>query len=242
MTTLQSTCISCATARVLAILGVALLIPATALAVPTIVIHNDLPECDPLVVPQLVDELGLAPVFPTDELISADATFSQQFACPDDNPEIPNALVVMTNLSPTAWAHVWYVGDPPNASGGGGTTLSNFDGVVDGISPVPRPGLAFKIDAVGINRPLIFESIAADGIFAPGEIWHFLIDDYINGAGLPPSLFDSIGVGSLSAGGPPSSGSIIAVPVPEPTGLVLLLVGGTLVAALRTRFSRVAGA
>jgi hypothetical protein len=47
---------------------------------------------------------------------------------------------------------------------------------------------------------------------------------------LSPALFDSIGVGSFSAGGPPSSGSIIGVPVPEPGTLVLLLVGGALAA------------
>lgn len=205
--------------------GILLMHCSTLLAIPTEVIYNDIDHCDPLLVPSRVDELGLAPLFPADELIAAAATFTQQAACPGDNPEVPNSLVVITNLTTTAWSDLWYVADPLFDTGAPGTTLSNFDGVVDGISPVPRPGLAFKIDTVGVNRPLVFESIAANGIFEPGEIWHFIIDDYLNTGGLPPSLLDSIGVASLSAGGPPSSGSIIAVPVPEPSTWVLLLVG-----------------
>lgn len=215
--------------------GFLLVLPTLLLAVPTDVIYNDLPHCDPLLVPQRVDELGLGPVFPLDELISAAATFTQQVACPADNPEIPNALVVMTNLTTTPWAHVWYVADPFFDTGAVGTTISNFDGVVDGISPLPRPGQAFKIDTVGINRPLVFESIAANGIFEPGETWHFIIDDYVNTGGLSPALFDSIGVASLSAGGPPSSGSIIAVPIPEPGTVVLLIVGMLALGIWRSR-------
>jgi hypothetical protein len=203
--------------------AILLLFPALALAVPTDVVSEELPECDPLLVPHLVDELGLAPVFPPDELIEAVATFVNEAACPPDAPDLPNPLVVMTNSTPTDWAEVWYVADPFPATGGVGTSISNFDGIVNG-------GLAFKIDAVGVNKPLVFESIAFDGIFESGETWHFIIDDYVNTGGLSPALFDSIGVGSFSAGGPPSSGSIIAVPVPEPGTLALLLIGGAVIA------------
>jgi hypothetical protein len=169
--------------------------------------------------------LGLAPVFPLEERIDAVATFTDMAACPSDDPEMPNALVVMTNVSPTAWSDVWYVADPLSFESLVGTSISNHDGSVGNIF---SPALTFKIDAVGVNKPLVFESIAFDGIFEPGETWHFIIDDYANTAGLSAALFDSIGVASLSAGGPPSSGSIIAVPVPEPGTFVLLLMGGAL--------------
>jgi hypothetical protein len=210
--------------------AILLLFPALTLAIPTEVVSIETPECDPLLVPHLVHELGLGPPFPPEELITAVATFTNDSACPaEDDPEIPNALVVMTNLSPIDWAHVWYVADPFGATGGIGTTISNVDGLVDSV-PASIPGLAFKIDMVGDNTPLVFESIAVDGTFESGETWHFIIDDYVNTGGLPPSLFDSIGVAGLSAGGPPSSGSIIAVPVPEPGTFALLLVGIALLA------------
>lgn len=218
--------------------GLILLCSTCLFAVPTEVLYQDLDHCDPLIVPLKVDELGLAPLFPLDELISAAATFTQQAACIHDNPQLINSLVVMTNLTTTAWSDVWYVADPFLDTGAPGTSISNYDGVVDGISPVPRPGFAFKIDTLGVNRPLVFESIAADGIFSAGETWHFIIDDYFNTAGLPPSLFDSIGVASLSTGGPPSSGSIIAVPVPEPSAITLCVLGGVAILAYRWRRGR----
>jgi hypothetical protein len=180
------------------------------------IVPLETPPCDPLILPMVVDELGNAPVFPPDELIASTATFTNLPACPPmDNPMIPNALVVMTNLTPTPWRDVHYVGDvtPPGVPGT--TTLSNEDGLVTG-------GMAFKIDYAGVNVPLVFESMAADAIFAPGETWHFIIQDYVNSAGLPPGLFGSIGVGTGSPG-LGSSGSIIALPVPTPATMGLLV-------------------
>jgi hypothetical protein len=199
--------LSCLIATMLLVM----LVPAgIATAVPTPTVFVDTPDCDPLFGPPISDELGFSPPFPLDERIEATATFTNQPACLPDNPEIPNALVVMTNLTtpPRAFPDVWYVRDRE-------TSLTNVDGLVNGE-------LAFKIDAVGLNRPLVFESIAPDGIFAPGETWHFIIQDYTNSLGLPPFLFDSIGVPSTVS--PPSSGSIIAI-VPEPTGALALVLG-----------------
>jgi len=54
---------------------------------------------------------------------------------------------------------------------------------------------AFVIDNVGINRPLVSESINPDLIFQPNETWEFIIQDYVNLLyQYPPHLFDSFGV------------------------------------------------
>lgn len=187
---------------------------AAAFAVVTPIFHVDTPPCDPLFIPQVVDELGLSPPFPLDERLEAVATATQEPACLPDDPVLPNALVLITNatLPPTTFTDVWYVADRE-------TTLTNPDGLagMPGISPEE----AFRIDAVGLNTPLIAESMAFDGIWMPGETWSFIIQDYMNVLGLPPSAIDSIGVPSSLS--PPSSGSIIAIAIPEPTAVLWLV-------------------
>jgi len=192
-----------------------LALTTAAFAVPTPMLHTDTPPCDPLFIPQVVDELGLSPPFPIDERLDAVATFTQQSACLPDDPLLPNALVLITNLTvpPRTFTNVWYVADRE-------TSLSNPDGVA-GMPGVP-PELAFRIDSIGVNTPLIFESIAFDGVWVPGETWHFIIQDYTNILGLGPAVIDSIGVPSTAS--PPSSGSIIAIP--EPATLSLLGLSG----------------
>lgn len=190
-----------------------LLSSAAALAVPQTVTSVDTPHCDPLLPLTVVDELGLAPIFPPDERIDAFASPTTLSACPTmDDPNTPNALIRMVNLTTTSFFNVHYVADPA-AAGAAGTTISNEDGLVNG-------GQAFRIDTVGVNTPLVSESMLPAGIFQPGEFWTFIIQDYVNGAGLSPAAFLSIGVGSASPGGP-SSGSIIALVVPEPGSLAL---------------------
>lgn len=220
--------------------AILLLLPNVSWALPTHVIHEDVPTCDTLFVPDNVHELGIAPTFSAfpDELIEAESTTTDQVACPLDDPNTPNALVAMTNLTPTSWGDVWYVADVFNASTGSGTLISNFDGFAYDASASFPSGQAFKIDAIGANRPLVFESIAFDGIFEPGETWHFIIDDYRNFAGLVASLFNSVGVGGASVGGPPSSGSIIAVAIPEPATFVLSLIGLTAIGISNRRNSK----
>ena len=71
-----------------------------------------------------------------------------------------------------------------------------------------------RIDAVGENTPLVYESFASDGVFADGEIWEFVIQEYSNSSAGGPERFDSLGVAGASAGYPPSTGSIIVVPEP----------------------------
>ena len=196
-------------------------LPSVAVAVITPIVHEDTPPCDILMIPQVVDELGFAPPFPLEERLDAVATFTQDPACPlMDDPAFPNALVMITNLTvpPQTFTDVWYVADRE-------TLLSNPDGIA--AAPGLPLQLAFKIDAVGSNTPLVMESFAADGLWTPGETWTFIIQDYINSLGLPPALIDSIGVPSLMS--PPSSGSIVAFPVPEPAaGISSLMILGIL--------------
>ncbi len=210
-----------------------------ALAVLTPVTHFDEPNCDTLVVPPTVDELGIAPPFPLGEVIAISDFPGKRIPCPSfDNPGIPNPVVQIVNLNPFPFTEVWYVADTPN------TFITNFDGVVMGPGGIGR---AFLIDTAGINTPLFSESMTADGIFEPGETWRFVIQDYFNTFGLPPSAIDSIGVPSVPTPPTPpgqSSGSIIAVqgippPPPPPVGgellpvdtIVLLLAGAQMNAA-----------
>ena len=199
-----------------------MLFATSAIAVPVDVAFDDATTCDPLGSGQDVHELGIGaasglPFFPPNEEISAVATFISQPACPaSDNSAVPNALVAMTNLSGIDWRDVWYVADP----GAVATTISNVDGTVNA-------GQAFLIDSIGANKPLISESIALNGIFEAGETWNFIIDDYFNAAGGSAADFFSAGrVGFPSTGDPfLSTGSIIAVRIPEPTTCLLLLIG-----------------
>ena len=194
------------------------LLANAALAFPVTTLFSDTPGCDVLSGPLLTDELGLTPPFPVMCSIVASFNLVPIIACPgSDIPGVANALVRMTNTSGRAFSDLWYVGEPNL------TFFTNIDGTVNGAN-------AFKIDSVGFNMPLVFESGVFDGIFSPGETWEFLIDDYSNAAGLPPDAFTSLGVPSFSG---VSSGSIIATAVPSPGVFSLLGVSGLI--AMRRR-------
>jgi hypothetical protein len=208
--------------------SVALILPISlARAVPTNVTAFDTPHCDPLIPMNFVHELGDAPVFPTNELLLSAETITQQSACPShDNPLLINTRIRIVNLSGLFWQDMHYVADI-NTATTPGTSISNEDGIVNG-------GQAFRIDTVGVNTPLQFESITANGIFEPGEVWDFIIDDYMHVTGSPATPFDSIGVGGFSAG-LPSTGSIIATEVPEPGALAYASVLGAALLSRRRR-------
>ncbi len=196
-----------------------------AFALPREGFYVDGPDCDNHGQQGIVDELGTGSIFETlypDELIFAGSTVTDQAACPgSDNPQVPNVIVRMTNLTDRAFTDLFYVGDSTSDPGAGPQTfLSNDDGgAVDltGGAGGGAAGLAFKIDNVGLNRPLLSESVLSDHVFSPGETWEFIIDDYSNVLGLPPEAMGSPGFASLSGGTAPdmSSGSIVVL-VPEP--------------------------
>lgn len=202
------------------------LLAGGALANPVDGEYGDGPRCDSFGFLRAVEELGEGPLFPQDELITTVSTFTNQSACfASDDDNIPNALVEMTNLSGRHWDNLFYVADPE-------TSLSNIDGTAMSYA---APGVrtpAFRIDAIGTNRPLVFESISADGIFEPGETWAFIIQDYGNSLGLGPS-FGSLDFAGASMGDPISTGSIVQFVVPAPGSLALLGLGG--MAAVRRR-------
>ena len=183
-------------------------------------IYLDLPRCDNHGFRQATEELGDPSVFSPGQQIDHVSTFLEQTACfMTDDPQMPNALVSMTNLTDRSWTDLFYVGDPS-------TTFTNVDGVGDaGVFP-DLSGLAFRIDSVGLNRPLVFESIAANDIFEPGETWNFIVQDYASPIG-PPDSFFSIGFADASTAViETSAASIVHFPVPEPGCAALMMAAG----------------
>lgn len=188
--------------------------------------YNDGPSCDNHGFLRAIEELGTAPLFPQDELIETAWTLTQQPACAaSDDPSMPNARVRMTNLTGKYWDNLFYVADPE-------TSLSNVDGLAMSYAAFGVVTESFRIDSVGMNRNLVFESLTPDGIFEPGEIWDFIIQDYGNAAGLPPHLMGSLDFAGASSGDSLSTGSVVQF-VPSPGSLALLGLGS--LATLRRR-------
>jgi hypothetical protein len=151
--------------------------------------------------------------FPADEKICVSYTTTDYRACQQnpDLPSLPNYNVKIVNKTNYAFSGLFYIADP-------GTTFQNYDANrLNGC-------YAFLIDNIGSNINLLSESGLADGVFSPGEEWHFVIQDYQNSLGLGFSI-NSLGVPSTSL---ESSGSIIAMTriTPEPATMSLLAVGG----------------
>ncbi|MDF7825882.1 PEP-CTERM sorting domain-containing protein [Pontiellaceae bacterium B12227] len=195
----------------------------SALAAPVKIDARDLPTQDALNYNGWADEIGSG--FPVDEsILVEEVSWEGTIPCPENwISDFSSAVQIrITNLTGRDLEQLVYVADPQ-------TTLSNMDGEVEDITPAPRipnPSagytLAFNIDSVGLNTPLVYESIVADNIFQAGEVWEFVIQDYNNALGLSPALLDSWdtvnGLGQVayaSDGGPPSSGSIVAIPEPS---------------------------
>ncbi len=182
--------------------------------------YTDTPGCDDHGAWTAVEEIGRRPVFGPDAAIETMFTFpiDDVASCAATNdPDIDNVVVLMTNNTGRALDNLWYVGDV-------GTTFSNADGIARGAGSPGQSGLAFRIDDVGANRPLLLESIDDDGVFQPGETWSFIVQDYQSPLGLPADSFFSIGMaGDSSAIVQNSSASIVRmVPTPGSASLIAL--------------------
>ena len=189
--------------------------------------YNDGPRCDNHGFLRAIEELGTGPLFPQDERIEAIWTVTDLSACPmSDNPDMFNAIVEIRNLTGRYWDNLFYVADPE-------TMFSNVDGAAMSYA---APGIetpAFRIDMVGFNKPLIFESMAPDNIFEPGEVWQFIVQDYVNAFGLGPDALGSLDFAGASGGDSFSAASIVQF-VPAPGSAALLGLGG-LIAVRRRR-------
>jgi len=191
-------------------------------------VYFDLPGCDDHGMQQAFEELGTGPFFPADELIAADSFLTGDSACPPMDNGIASSLVTITNLTNGLWENLYYVADPQ-------TTFTNVDGRALSFANAAVETIAFRIDAVGVNRPLVFESMTPDGIFEPGETWQFIVQNFTNAFGLPASSLGSLDFSGASDMDSLSAASIIQMrPVPTPGALTLLAMSG-MVAARRRR-------
>jgi hypothetical protein len=192
----------------------------TAAAEPIDGSYFDMPGCDNHGFQTVVEEFGDASVFAPDEQFAHVSTSVSITACAaTDDPTIPNALIVITNLTGRFLSDLYYVADQD-------TTFSNIDGGGYGAgSPAVRTP-AFRIDSVGMNRNLIAESMTFDGILEPGETWEFIVQDYGNAAGIAPDSFFSVGMAGDSFGaGNGSAASIVRTEIPAPASAALGLTG-----------------
>ena len=179
---------------------------AVPISVTSLPASSNVCESTPLFPPASVDELGVVP-FPANERILA---VDQQGAA-KCLPGVVAVQLIITNTvnPPRSFSDVWYVASP-------GTTFLNHDMLINGTQSV-------KVDSLGTNQPLVFESINANNIFEPGERWVFILDNWMNSAGLPALLINTPGIAGIADFN--STGSIIAVPVPEPTAIGALVLG-----------------
>ena len=191
---------------------------------------DDPNHCDSYADYNLTHELGDSAVFPADESIFYDAKNMDVFVCVPDDGISNDYEIRMQNLSGVAWEDVTFVVDE-----GVNFALGNYDGsVVDLTSATGDSTLAFRIDSVGGNNPLVYESMTADNIWEIGEFWTVHVTNFGDGSQTP--VFDSLGVFGVGSGGfPPSTASILANVVPEPATMGLLAIGAAAVIRRRKR-------
>jgi hypothetical protein len=140
--------------------------------------------------------------------------------CVADDGLANDWAVTITNISGAPWGAP--VSRPLYFVANFGNSVGNADGVSD-FTLFPGASDAFLIDSSGVNPNLIVESAAADGLFAPGESWVFLVTNFITPAALGSSpSFMSFGHSIL--GPPPGTASIVVGQqvIPEPSSLIMV--------------------
>jgi len=214
----------------------ALFASTVALADPVFVLTEQSPLQDDWTLDGWVEELSTAPHDPINQLIASQMVqWNGHIPCPEDyTGQGVNVQVAITNLTNRYFKDLYYVGDVHD-DGTPETTFTNLDEFVADLTPGNPgngiPGLAFKIDAIGLNTPLVFESMAPDQVFEPGETWEFVVQDYWNMFALPASALASVGPAPFGAIAQASMGDTISaasIIIPEPATLVLLGLGGLL--------------
>lgn len=167
---------------------------------------------------ELTHELGDGPAanpFPIDERIAVTVTPSQDprlFECVADDGVSNDFIVNIQNTSTWIWEDLYLVTDEF------GGILGQYDGsMTNPAFPTDPDTPAFRIDGTitpGVHNPLFAESLVDDEIFDLGEVWTFGITNFSGGT----PTFASIGFGPSGFSDPNSNVSILANPVPEPTG------------------------
>ncbi|MDP6343329.1 MAG: PEP-CTERM sorting domain-containing protein [Alphaproteobacteria bacterium] len=189
------------------------------------------PTCDTVADQFLKHEIGENVLghheFPFDELITVSVTAGGSACHGTGSASHPEYTVAITNATFTeTYKDLFFVIDD-----GPGLAFGNPDGVIlTGTGSFD----AMAIDDVGENKRTV---VSGDGdlLFEPGEIWAFVLVDFI--APTIP-IFNSAGFGDGSSGYPPSTASILANRVPEPGALAVLLIGLAGLTAGRRRTSR----
>jgi hypothetical protein len=187
---------------------------------------ND-PRCDQLPTQLLTHELGVTPPFPSNESI-VDQPIPVTFTVCVPNDGIPNDWVVdLFNASGQAWKDLYFVCNL-------GATVGNADGLMEDLTGAPGVFTdTFKIDGTvtfGVNNNLLSETGGpTNEIFEPGEVWRFAVSNFIpvpGAVGVPPN-FRTPGVfaGSSPIDAVGNNASIVAVPVPEPATISVVLLG-----------------
>ena len=175
-----------------------------------------------------VHEIGTAPGFTvlSDELITSSPRFLiDEILCnvPSTSSDFREVTVSISNDQPgaQAWTDLWFVADRTYAPGPAGTNaFTNIDWLVTGPNGGPVP--AFKIDDVGLHRPLLAGDNNNNLVFDVGETWIFRVQDW-RYCQFPSGCDTALGPHVLGSQGWPgpsltdgSTASIIAVPFMAP--------------------------
>jgi len=178
-------------------------------AFPTTVEFQNGVLCDDLDIPTNVEELGLLGQFRPirGDAISLSVTappFNPILGCRDGIGDTNPFFVFIKNENSRTFSDLWFIVDL-------GSSFSNVDGLARGTGTFDIPVFtsAFKIDSIGNNKPLLAESINANGFFEPGEIWVFVVDGWDGDFTLTPRNLATVGISSGDR--VRSTASIIAV-------------------------------